>query len=146
MYKFSEYLENRDPKLYESIGIDEAGLMDLGRNLWQGAKQLWQGVKQGSQAAYSQVAGPKVKYDNAVDALKKALDAISKDPNWKDSTTTGVAGGVKAMPMVRWLDQTIKELESQASQVQNKQMPGTIPTTAAKPAPGADFDPSGVKP
>lgn len=143
MYRFSDYLENRDPKLYESLGGDiEEGVLG---NLWQGAKQMWQGVKQGAQAGYSQVTGPKAQYGKALDALKAALKQIGSDPAWKDSTTTGVAGGVKAMPMVRWLDQTIKELESQSTQVQNKQISGTM-TQTAQPAPGADMDPDGMKP
>ena len=143
MYRFSDYLENRDPKLYESLGGDiEEGVLG---NLWQGAKQMWQGVKAGATGAYDAVAGPKANYQAAMNSLETARKQMGKEAAWKDSTTTGVAGGPPAMNLLNWMDQTIFELKSQIEQIGTKQVAGNT-KTAAQPAPGADFDPTGMKP
>lgn len=142
MYKFSEYLEHRDPKLYESI---DEGVVDFGKNLWQGAKQLWQGVKQGAQAGISQITGPKAQYKKAMEAIKTTRDAILADEAWKNSWTTGnPKKGIKAMPFHQWLTDLLEELDSQLTQVSNKQISGTM-TQAAPAAPGAEVDPAGRK-
>lgn len=139
MYKFSEYLEHRDPKLYESI--DEG----MGANLWQGAKQLWSGLKSGFTGAVDAVSGPKANYESALTALKTARKQIAASDVWKNSTTTGIPDkNVPAMNLVAWMDATIEELTSQIKQIGTKQVAGNT-VTAAQPAPGADFDPAGRK-
>jgi hypothetical protein len=143
MYRFSDYLENRDPKLYESLGgdIDEGVL----GNLWQGAKQMWGGLKAGYTGAKDAIAGPKAKYESAMKLLQDARTAMGKEAEWQKSTTSGAAGGPPAMNLLKWMDQTIKELDTQAKQIGTKQVAGNT-MTAAQPAPGADYDPDGSKP
>lgn len=138
MYKFSEYLEHRDPKLYESI--DEG----MGANLWQGAKQLWSGLKSGFTGAVDAISGPKAHYESALKSLQTAREKIAASDVWKNSTTTGVPGAVDAMNLVTWMDATIRELKSQIEQIGTKQVAGNT-VTAAQPAPGAGFDPAGKK-
>lgn len=152
---FVEYIERRDQlqNLFDSIVFEAKNNEDLNEilqeagffgNLWNAGKQFVQGVKQGGQAAYSQMTGPNVQVNTAMTALKKALAQIQQDPNWNQSKTTG-SSTLPSMPLVNWLTETIKELESQAQQFQNKQMPGNIPTTAAQNAPGTAYDASGTK-
>lgn len=143
MYRFSDYLENRDPKLYESLGGDiEEGVLG---NLWQGAKQMWGGLKAGATGAYDAIAGPKANYEAAVKLFQKAKEQMAKEPAWQNSTTTGAPGGPDAMPLFKWMDQTIVELQKQIEQIGTKQVAGNT-KTASQPVPGAGYNPDGSKP
>ena len=113
----------------------EQGWGGMVRNAGQAIKQFgqtaWSGLKAGAQGAYSQMTGPLAQYQNAIGALQKAWQQISKDPNWSKSMTTG-GGGLPAMNLATWLQQTIAELQSQLTQVQNKQVnPATTQTNVA---------------
>jgi len=130
-------------------------LGNVGKAIGQFGKGLWNGggIVPGSQAAWSQMTGPATQYKTALEALTKAQAAISKDPNWSKSTTTGSAT-LPAMPLVSWLKDTIQELNSQITQFQNKQLQGkqrahtntASPVPTVDPTTGAPFTPPVVNP
>ena len=151
---FCEYYNKRQrfDSLFESVVLeaksnqdfyellDEAGFW---RNLANAGGQMWQGVKSGFQGAYSQMTGPATQFANAIGALEKAAAQLEKDPNWRNSTTTGSAS-IKAMPLLNWMKETIQELKNQQPQLQNKQVAG-IQTQATQPQADATFDPKATK-
>lgn len=112
--------------------LDEAGFWG---NLGNAASQLWKGVSQGAQAAYSQMTGPKAQYGNAIAAIEKATQQLEKDPNWRQSTTTGASGKFPAMNLIDWLKSVAVELKSQQSQFANKEISKTM-TSPSAPTPG----------
>jgi hypothetical protein len=133
--------------------LEEAGfwsnLVDAGKKFVQGA---WNqgGIQSGAKAAWSQMTGPKTQLANAMASLNKALAGLQQDPQWKDSMTTGdPAKGYKSIPLVNWLQDTIKELDNQQKQFANKELPSTAAaapvSVPSQPDPGATTDPTGRK-
>ena len=98
-------------------------------------------MKSGFQGAVSQMTGPATQYGNAIAAIKKATEQLEKDPNWRNSTTTGASGKFPAMNLIDWLKSITIELESQKGQLANKQVTG-VQTQAAQPM----IDPATGKP
>lgn len=164
---FSEYYNKREKINYliESVVLEahnnpeflkvleEAGfwgnLVDAGKKFFQGA---WNqgGVQSGAKAAWSQMTGPKTQLANAMASLNKALAGLQNDPQWQNSMTTGdPSKGYKSIPLVNWLQDTIKELENQQSQFANRELASKTAaapvSNPSQPAPGATVDPTGRK-
>jgi hypothetical protein len=108
---------------FNSLLLQEGWFGNAAKAIGQFARGAWSGggIKAGSQAAWSTMTGPATQYQNALNALNKALGQIQKDPNWSKSTTTGSAT-LPAMNLSQWLQETIKELQNQITQFNNKDL------------------------
>ena len=106
-------IEAENNSKLNQILIDEGFWGNVGQGIKNFAQGAWGGVKTGAQVGWSQMTGPATQFQNALNALTKAIQAISSNDQWKQSKTSDGKG-----LLIQWLQAQVAELQTQIKQFQ----------------------------